>query len=235
MNMFYEPDLEENMAVLSQDESHHCVRVLRMKEGEQMLITNGRGMLCEARLVKADPKACLVEITHVLHNYGKRPYKLHIALAPTKSINRFEWFLEKATECGIDVIIPLLCEYSERKIIKPARLEKHIVSAMKQSCRAYMPVLKPLTKFSDLINNTRTGDHFIAHCGKGDKQRLFDVCTPGTDVIIIMGPEGDFSEEEILLACSKGFKAISLGKHRLRTETAAIAACIQVNTINQLL
>ncbi len=235
MHMFYEPELAEDMLVLSPGESHHCVKVLRMKEGDQLLITNGRGMLCKSRLAKADPKSCLVETTDVRYNYGKRPYTLHIAMAPTKSVDRFEWFLEKAVECGIDIITPLLCEYSERKVIKPVRLERQIIAAMKQSCRAYLPELKPLTKFSDFINNISEKTRFIAHCGEDKSQRFIDVYTKGANVVIAIGPEGGFSNEEIHLAKSNRFNAISLGKHRLRTETAGIAACVQANAVNGLL
>ncbi len=235
MHLFFEPGLEPGISVLSPGESHHCVKVLRMKEGEKLFITNGKGLLCEARLIRTDPKACLIEVTKVSQDYEKRPFKLHMAVAPTKSIDRFELFLEKATELGVETITPLLCEYSERKIIKPARLEKLLVAAMKQSSRAYLPVLNPMISFSDFINNNNTGERFIAHCEMGEKRKLFDVYKKGEDVIVVIGPEGDFSEKEILLAQNGGYKAISIGKHRLRTETAAIAVCVQINAINGLL
>ncbi len=234
--MFYEPELDEGLTILNKTESHHCVKVLRMKEGDKLLITNGKGMLCEADLITADPKGCFIEITDFKYGYDKRPYTLHIAIAPTKSIDRFEWFLEKATECGIDIITPLLCEHSERKVIKPYRLKKLVAAAMKQSCRTFLPELNPLTNFSDFVNNTENPDYqFIAHCGKGEKLQLNNLYKSGNDIIIAIGPEGDFSDTEISLANSAGFQAISMGKYRLRTETAAIAACIQANSLNNLL
>lgn len=235
MNIFYEPDFSEHNSLLSKSESFHCVKVLRMKAGDKLFITNGKGLLYEARLIKPDPKACLVEIANIAVDYGKRPFKLHIAIAPTKSIDRFEWFLEKATECGIDAITPLLCEYSERKIIKPARLEKVLIAAMKQSGRACVPVLRPIMKFSEFLNQEFQEDCFIAHCAKGEKRKLHGTIKEGQDILFVVGPEGDFSENEISMAVAKGFKAISMGSHRLRTETAAVVACVQINAINELL
>ena len=233
--VFYEPGLKADTTFLNKEESHHCVKVLRLKEGDKLYITNGKGLFCEARLVKTDPKACLVHITESYTSYGKRSFSLHIAIAPTKSIDRFEWFLEKATECGADIITPVLCKYSERKVIKPGRLEKVMIAAMKQSGRAYLPVMKPFVKFSEFIDQHNDGECFIAHCAKGKKHSIFELIKKGKDITIAIGPEGDFSEDEISQATIKGFKAISIGEHRLRTETAAIAACVQINAINGLL
>ncbi len=235
MNMFYEPGLTPDTAVLGRHESHHCVKVLRLKEGVLLYITDGKGLLCKARLVKADPKGCLVKIDDVVYEYGKRPFSLHMAVAPTKSIDRFELFLEKACECGVDIITPVLCEKSERKVIKPARLEKLLIAAMKQSCRAYLPLLNPLMKLPEFINRYNSGKRFIAHCAEGEKARLMDAYQGGENIVIAIGPEGDFTEKEISLAGSNGFRAISMGNHRLRTETAAIATCIQANAVNKLL
>lgn len=235
VNLFYEPELEPLMTVMSKEESHHCVKVLRHKKGDKLQITNGKGLLCNAVLDNPDPKACEIEITDNFKDYGKRPYNLHIAIAPTKSIDRFEWFLEKATECGIDQITPVLCEKSERRIIKPARLEKLLIAAMKQSCRAYLPKLNPLVSFSEFLKTKKDGCRLIAHCVAGDKYKLEDLYKSGNDVIAAIGPEGDFTQKEVDMALSVGFKAITMGKHRLRTETAALSACIQINTINGLL
>jgi 16S rRNA (uracil1498-N3)-methyltransferase len=158
---------------------------------------------------------------------------LTIGVAPTKNIDRFEWFLEKSTEIGIDRVIPLLCRYSERKEIKPERLEKVMVSAMKQSIKAYLPVLSPLQTFKEAIKSQFSGQKFIAHCYEGEKQLLRDAVVRGKDVLILIGPEGDFSNEEVELAINEGFVPISLGNSRLRTETAALVACHTVNLINE--
>ncbi len=235
MNIFYEPNFDSDSFILSKSESHHCVKVLRMREGEALQITDGKGTLYEGRLEKADLKGCMVKITDAGHVSKERTFNLHIAIAPTKSIDRFEWFLEKATECGIDVITPILCEHSERKIIKSERLEKLLVAAMKQSCRTYLPELNPLISFSEFIKEDHKESRYIAHCAEGKKLHLVNDYSPGNDVIIVIGPEGDFSEKEISLAEASDYKAISMGKYRLRTETAAIAACVQINALNGFL
>lgn len=235
MNFFYEPGLDESTTILNTDESYHCVKVLRMKEGDGLFITNGKGLLCEAVLGKADKKGCIVDIIDVKRDYEKRHCRLHLAIAPTKSIDRFEWLLEKAVECGVDVITPVLCEHSERRILKPERMEKLLVAAMKQSQRTYLPKMNTLTKFSDFINGNQEEDRFIAHCTKGEDNPLIKAYSAGHDVVILIGPEGDFSKDEITMAEAKGFEAISMGKYRLRTETAGIVACVQINGINGLL
>ncbi|MEN8116270.1 MAG: RsmE family RNA methyltransferase, partial [Bacteroidota bacterium] len=156
----------------------------------------------------------------------------HIVIAPTKNIDRFEWFLEKCTEIGIDEITPILSEHSERKVIKPGRLEKIVVSAMKQSVKAYLPKLNELTSFNDLVKTSDAPAKFIAHCNGGEKPHLKNNIEPGKNVLILIGPEGDFSPAEVELAKENGFKEISLGTSRLRTETAGVVACHIVNLIN---
>ncbi len=168
-------------------------------------------------------------------NIGKRPFRLHMALAPTKNIDRFEWFLEKATECGIDEITPVICEKSERRVIKPQRLEKILVAAMKQSLRAFLPRLNAATPLETFLRQPLANSRFIAHCAEGSRKHLRDVYMPGSDALFLVGPEGDFSDREIETAIEQGFTAISMGKHRLRTETAALALCVQANTMNALL
>jgi len=233
MHLFYTPDLLTDTYRLSEEESKHCVRVLRLTEGEKLFLVDGKGLFCEAVIISANPKACILNVTNRKSNYAKRDYQLTIGVAPTKNIDRYEWFLEKATEIGIDIIIPLLSRYSERKEIKPERLEKVMVSAMKQSIKAYLPILNPMQTFKKTISNPFSGQKFIAHCYEGEKPLLRDVVEKGNDVLILIGPEGDFSTEEVELAISEGFIPVSLGTSRLRTETAALAACHTVNLINQ--
>ncbi len=233
MHLFYTPDLQEDTYRLSEDESKHCVRVLRLTEGDKLFLTNGKGMFCEAVITIAHPKGCLLNVVEKRADYMKREFQLTIAAAPTKNIDRYEWFLEKATEIGIDTIIPMISYYAERKEIKPERLEKVMISAIKQSIKAYLPRLEPLKSFMAVIQIPFTGQRFIAHCNEGEKVLLRDVVVKGADVLILVGPEGDFSKEEVELAIREGFIAVSLGESRLRTETAALVACNTVNLINQ--
>ena len=233
MHLFYTPDLLTDTYRLSEEESKHCVRVLRLTEGEKLFLVDGKGLFCEAVIISANPKACILNVTNRKSNYAKRDYQLTIGVAPTKNIDRYEWFLEKATEIGIDIVIPLLSRYSERKEIKTERLEKVMVSAMKQSIKAYLPILNPMQTFKKTISDPFSGQKFIAHCYEGEKPLLRDVVEKGKDILILIGPEGDFSTEEVELAINEGFIPISLGTSRLRTETAALVACHTVNLINQ--
>ena len=235
MNLFYAPDILQTLA-LPEEESQHCVKVLRMKAGEHIHIIDGVGGLYEAEIIEAHPKRTQISIISEQHEYGRRPFRLHLAVAPTKNIDRFEWFVEKATEIGFDELTPLCCRYSERKVIKPERIEKILVSAAKQSLKAYVPRLNPMTTFKDFINSsslfTPHSSLFIAHCYDQPKQHLFNACQPGGDVIVMVGPEGDFSEEEVELALRNSFQAITLGESRLRTETAGVVACHLVTVAN---
>jgi len=233
MHLFYTPDLQHKIHQLSEEESKHCNRVLRLSAGDGIFLTDGQGTFYEALIRDTNPKACSFEITKIIQEYGKREFKLNIAIAPTKNIDRFEWFLEKVTEIGIDEIIPFICRYSERKEIKSERLEKVVVSAMKQSQKAYLPDLLPIQKFKEFIYKPFDGDKFIAHCINNEKNRLKNLIRQGGNVLILIGPEGDFSSEEIEMALSAGFTPVSLGDSRLRTETAGVVACHTVNLINQ--
>ncbi|TVR42093.1 MAG: 16S rRNA (uracil(1498)-N(3))-methyltransferase [Bacteroidia bacterium] len=237
MHIFFSDQVQSNLLTLSAEESRHCIKVLRLREGDPVLLTNGRGTLCTGRLVSEDPRSCNIEIVSREEEYGKRPFSLHMAVAPTKQIDRFEWFLEKATECGIDRITPVICAHSERQVVKPERLEKILLSAMKQSARAYLPVLEPTVPFHTFLEqlNALPENSFIAHCGQGKKHRLDNDFHKMKDTLIMVGPEGDFSKEEVDAALLKGFRAISMGQHRLRTETAAVALCVQVNFMNGVL
>lgn len=233
MHLFYTPDLQDDTYRLSEEESKHCVRVLRLTEGDKLCLVDGKGLFCEAVIISAHPKACLLQVVDRKPNFGKRDFRLTIGVSPTKNIDRYEWFLEKATEIGIDEIIPLISRYSERKEIKHERLEKVMVSAIKQSIKAYLPGLSPIRTFKETIKMPFAGQKFIAHCNEGEKVLLRDVVEKGKDVLVLIGPEGDFSNEEVELAIKEGFIPISLGDSRLRTETAALVACHTVNLINQ--
>ncbi len=235
MHYFYCENIDDDVVQLDAEESRHCARVLRLRAGHEIGVVDGKGTFARAGLLEVDAKATLARVMEKTEKYGKRPFRLHLVVAPTKNIDRFEWLLEKATECGVDEITPLICEKSERRILKPQRLEKIILAAMKQSGRAYRPALNPVIAFKDFMKKEVSGLALMAHCDEVEKAGIGDLYEPGKDVLVMIGPEGDFTGREINAATDKGFKAISLGMHRLRTETAALAACIQVNTINGLL
>lgn len=233
MQLFYAPEITTPLYTLPEEESGHCVRVLRLREGDELHITDGRGTLYRAEVEEAHHKHCTIRIVEEHHEWEKRPYRLTVAVAPTKNIDRIEWFVEKATESGIDRIVPILCDHSERKVIKEERLEKIAVSAMKQSLKAYKPQIAPLTPIRALLAEPFEGVKLIAHCEE-DMERVFmgDVIHKGEDVMVLIGPEGDFSREEIEAARKAGFREISLGQSRLRTETAALAATMFTAFIN---
>lgn len=232
MQLFYVPNISGTEVILDDKESKHAIRVLRLKNGDQIQIIDGAGGFYEAKITHASPKKCKLEIAKSVKEFGKKDFHLHIAIAPTKNIDRFEWFLEKSTEIGIDEITPILTEHSERKIIKPERLEKILVSAMKQSIKAYLPKLNKFTGFNELVTNNTSKNKFIAYCDDIEKTHLKDLPLKGEDTVVLIGPEGDFSPEEIQFASDNGFSVISLGQARLRTETAGIVACHIVNLAN---
>lgn len=232
MHLFYTPDISAEQYVLSEPESKHAVKVLRLKEGDTIQLMDGQGSFFKAEIIDAHPKRCSVQVVKK-EKHEPRPYKIHIAIAPTKNIDRLEWFLEKCTEMGIDRITPIICEHSERKVIKHDRLFKVIISACKQSLQAYVPILEPLTKVDHLIKEAADTDRCIAHCEEHDKLSLKQLSANSNDLLILIGPEGDFSIREIELAKLHGFKPVSLGKSRLRTETAGIAACHTVHVVKE--
>ncbi len=224
MQLFYEPDILTNQGFLNPEESNHCVKVLRHKAGDTLQILDGKGNLFDALLQEASHKKCKIKI--ISSQSEPQPSSIcHIAIAPTKSNDRTEWFIEKATEIGIEMITPIFCKNSERKIVKPERLEKVITSAVKQSVSLWRPQLNEAKSFSDFVHEDFDGDKFIAHCLKEDEQHLQDACTKGKNTLVLIGPEGDFTSEEVEMALQNGFRPISLGKKRLRTETAALMAC----------
>jgi len=233
MHLFYTPDLKDNIYSLNETESKHCIRVLRLNIDDQIQLIDGKGGFYTAKIIDPNPKKCSVEIIEKKQEFGKRNHYLHIAIAPTKNIDRFEWFLEKATEIGIDEITPIICEHSERKIIKPERLEKVIISAVKQSIKAYKPILNDLTSYSDFLRQNETKSKFIAHCEDNNKVFLKEAYKIKDNATILIGPEGDFSPHEIEQAIKNNYKEISLGESRLRTETAGVVACHTINLLNE--
>ncbi len=229
MHLFYAAHIDPEFHILSQEESKHC-RVLRIKAGDFVYLTDGKGNMFKA--IVSDNSTGIYHLKIVEHftDFHKKPYRLHIGIAPTKHTDRFEWFLEKATELGICEFTPLLCEHSEKTHLKYERLEKVLVSALKQSFSAYLPKLNYMVNFSDFVNSA-FDQKFIAVCTE-NLPHLSSVCKPGRQTTILIGPEGDFSENEIMLAQKNNFIPITLGKNRLRTETAGIFACSVVNIIN---
>jgi 16S rRNA (uracil1498-N3)-methyltransferase len=229
--IFFTPDILRNRE-LPFEEAQHCIKVLRKKEGDEILLTDGRGNFYDAAIVQANPKHCLVDILKTIPQAKGWSFNLQIAFAPTKNIDRIEWFAEKATEIGIDRLSPILCRHSERKDIKFQRIEKILVSAMKQSQKALLPRLDEMLSFPQFIKQDFNGQKFIAHCHPGEKSILKDVYRKGENVLMLIGPEGDFSEMEVEEAIRQGFQPVSLGESRLRTETAALAACHAIHVLN---
>lgn len=249
MALFYAPDVVSSN-ILPEEESQHAVKVLRLKTGYSIEVVDGVGGFYRARITHPHPTHCGFEIVEMQTEFAKRPYKLHLAIAPTKNIERLEWFIEKATEIGVDEITPIICQCSERKMVKEERLEKIIVAAAKQSIKAYFPTLNKLCTFDALLNKYTASQQFIAHChgsphdplpkekgaledGLVDKPLLQTVIKKSLDNLIMIGPEGDFSREEVQKAIAHGFVAVSLGESRLRTETAGVVACNTVAIVNQ--
>jgi len=232
MNLFYAPDISGQFYTLNGDDSIHLVRVLRIKIGETVFVTDGKGMLFECVVTDTNRKSCQIDIVNKTRGADKRNFNLQIAIAPTKNISRFEWFLEKSTEIGIDRISPILCVHSERKTIKTERLKRVITTAMKQSLKSFHPKLNDLININDFIEKPFQGQKFIAYVDNKIENELFNMCKPNTDTLVLIGPEGDFSKEEIANAIDNGFIPVKLGPSRLRTETAGIVACHTVNMVN---
>lgn len=232
MHVFYTPDIQTS-AELPEEEAAHAVRVLRLQAGDEVTLTDGKGNFYRAEISTATNKRCLVNILETISQEPLWSGHLHIAMAPTKNMDRTEWFAEKATEIGLNELTFLNCRFSERKVIKTERIAKILVSAIKQSLKARLPRLNEMTDFNTFITQPRDGQKFIAHCYEGEKPLLKEVIRKGEDALVLIGPEGDFSEEEVKKAIDHGFVPISLGKSRLRTETAALVACHIMNLQNQ--
>lgn len=236
MQLFYTPDIDAASSTyyLNEEESKHCIKVLRLQKGEQVQLIDGKGSFYTAAIAEAHPKRTQLQIISVQKDFQKRNHYLHIAIAPTKNIERLEWFLEKATEIGIDEISLLICQRSERKEAKTDRLDKIITSAIKQSLKAWHPLLNEPLAFNKLLSAPFGGQKFIAHCADGEKFSLKNELKPLGSYLICIGPEGDFTPKEIADALNNDFKAITLGESRLRTETAALEACFEVNFLNRI-
>jgi len=235
MHLFYTPDITPShpQYFLNEEESKHAVRVLRLEAGSPVQLIDGKGGLYTAEIKDAHPKRTILQITGVTTEYQKRNHYLHIAIAPTKNLDRLEWFLEKATEMGIDEISLIICQRSERKESKTERLDKIITAAIKQSLKAYHPILNEPIAFNKFLAQPFNGQKFIAHCEDRHKTNLQAELQKHGRYLILIGPEGDFSPAEIDGALDNGYKAITLGESRLRTETAALEACFEVNFLNR--
>lgn len=231
MHVFYTPDID-TCPELPEEEAGHCLRVLRLGVGDEVMLTDGKGFFYKAVISAATGKRCQVKVVEKIEQEKFWKGHLHLAMAPTKNMDRIEWFAEKATEIGFDELSFLNCRFSERKVIKTERIEKIVVSAMKQSLKARKPIVNEMTDFAKFMQRDFQGQKFIAHCYEGEKPLLKEVLKPEEDALVLIGPEGDFSPEEVQKAEALGFQPISLGKSRLRTETAALVAVHMMNLFN---
>ena len=235
MHIFYTPDIDIHASSyqLSEEESKHSSRVLRLKQDDEITLVDGKGSTFIARITDSHAKRTQTHIISSSFQEKPRPYHLHLAVAPTKNIERYEWFLEKATEIGVDEITPIICEHAERKEVKHERLNRIIVAAMKQSQQSFLPTLNDTVRFDEFMNRLPVARKFIAHCDDMEKHSLKTALHPQENSLILIGPEGDFSSPEIQDALTEGFTPISLGQTRLRTETAALVACMEVSFLNR--
>jgi 16S rRNA (uracil1498-N3)-methyltransferase len=237
MQLFYHPDIQpfSLLVTFSKDESRHMIRVLRKKRGDQIHMTDGKGNLYLAEIIDDNDKKCEAQILNSEKRPNPRTYRLHVAIAPTKSNDRIEWFLEKSTEIGVDEITPLICDHSERKKINEDRWNKVLLSAMKQSLKYSLPKLNPLQTFEELVSTSSADVKIIAHCAEGDKHNLRELLEHKNDILVLVGPEGDFSPDEIQKALNAGFENLDLGRSRLRTETAGVVICSNVAFMKEFL
>jgi 16S rRNA (uracil1498-N3)-methyltransferase len=234
MNIFYLPEIQSGDIILNEEESGHAVKVLRLKENDPVTLVDGKGILIIGEITIAHPKKCKIKALSIKEEFGKKNYRLHLVVAPTKNSDRMEWLIEKATEIGLDEFTPMICRHSERKQIHTNRLVKVDVAAMKQSLKAYLPVIHEMVPFEKFISQNFQAKKFIAHCAPGEKPHLFSLIRQNEDILVLIGPEGDFSPDEIALAKQHGFQEISLGNSRLRTETAAFAAVHTIILKNEI-
>lgn len=231
MHLFYTPDIATTLE-LPQDEAAHAIRVLRLAEGSEVMLTDGKGSFYRAEMDMISGKRCYVRIVETITPDPLWRGHLHLAMAPTKNMDRIEWFAEKATEIGFDELTFLDCRFSERRVVKTERVEKILVSAMKQSLKPTLPMLNGMTPFDKFVSQPFEGQKFIAHCYEGEKEALLQALQPGENALVLIGPEGDFSPEEVRKAMTYGFRPITLGRSRLRTETAALVAVHMMNIVN---
>ena len=234
MQLFYNPNINKTTESFSFDkeESKHIIKVLRKKDTDILFVTNGSGLLFKTEITLASDNKCTVKIIATEKTDASK-FHLHLAVAPTKMNDRYEWFLEKVTEIGIHEITPIICDRSERKVVNKERFEKIILTAMKQSNVLFLPKLNEAITFKEFIKHKNDGLQLIAHCEESNKKSLKSVLKPNENVTLLIGPEGDFSEKEIALALENNYIPVSLGDTRLRTETAAIVACHSVVFVNE--
>jgi 16S rRNA (uracil1498-N3)-methyltransferase len=243
MHLFYQPNLSDGAAFLSEEESKHCAKVLRLQAKDVIFIVDGKGGFYRCEITNPDARKCAIRVLEKTTDYGKRPYSIHIAIAPTKNTDRIEWFVEKCVELGIDEISFIICEHSERRFFKTDRLEKIAVGAMKQSLKAFLPIINEAENYQSFLNRitstkarAEANIKFIAYVDEaipeGNKQLLQAVAEPKGHYCVLIGPEGDFSAKEVNLALDMEFRPVSLGESRLRTETAGIVACHLLHIIH---
>lgn len=231
MNLFFQPQIPQGILHLDPDESRHVIKVLRKKQGDHIRLTDGKGFFYEAIITHPDSHRCTFDIQKKIP-VAARSFSIHIAISPTKNTDRIEWFVEKSVELGIDEITPIQCDHSERQHLRIERLEKMAIGAMKQSLKATVPLIHPLTSFRNILLASGAAEKYIAYVDPENQQQLKNVAQPNNSYLVLIGPEGDFSDEELMLAEARGFKKVSLGPSRLRTETAGIAACHILNLAN---
>lgn len=234
MHLFYTPEIIADIHTLTKDDSRHCARVLRLSKGDRVTLSDGRGSFYHSEIIDDNPKAVSVKVLKKEAVYKGWPQKIHIGFAPTKNIGRTEWALEKCTEMGVDCFSPFYSYHSERRSVKNDRLERVITAATKQSLKAWHPELREPHQFENLVKEPFEGDKFIAYIGEESRDLLTKVVNSKHDILLLIGPEGDFSNQEVSLAKENGFIPVSLGASRLRTETAIVAACHTVHVINEL-
>jgi 16S rRNA (uracil1498-N3)-methyltransferase len=236
MDFFYSTDITDNFIVLSTEESHHCLKVLRKKVGDPVFVVDGKGTGYECIIYGEMDKKCLLQINNTINQFSARPYYLHMAVPLLKNAERTEWMIEKATEIGVDEISFIQTEHTERKNLNFDRIQKIAIAAMKQSQKAQLPIINGIVKFSDLITNIKEQQKYIAHCYThiSERELLLNLYTPNQTVLCAVGPEGDFSENEVKLALDNRFVPVTLGDSRLRSETAAMAICYTIAIANKI-
>lgn len=232
MALFYQPLISEGSYFLDPEESRHCIKVLRFSTGDRIRVLDGKGGIYECKITRPNPKQCAFEVI-TTQQREKPPFHIHIAIAPTKNLDRMEWFIEKAVEIGIQEVSFILCQNSERRVLKPERLEKKAVSAMKQSQNAFLPTIHAMESYSSVLDSINEDLRYIAHVDFDNPVMLSKTAPAGKNYCVLIGPEGDFTNDELALAAKKGFQKVSLGNSRLRTETAGIVACHILNIVNE--